>query len=166
MYKRRRNDEGLVDDREISDYLDDHPNLYKIIQLGAVIKKSPDVEINCFGGINGLVTSIFDSIKNIILRLFPDIKFHNGNGKSGFDFGEIDGKTYYTIWMLKPDLEDEELYNLFKIINDDMSVYLRDLSEYVLKITGFPVEITMSESDENSFSILFLQGNKFFQTLE
>lgn len=166
--RRRNNDENVVSDTSIADFLDLNPILYKKIQLGAYLNEITKQGVNVinvdWSSPLTVCTSIMDSIMSIINKFFIDAKPHDSNGRPDkYDFhSNSKSSSYYknihgdnNFFEIEFWLDNEYIneQNIFDVACPYFKTYLNTVSTELNKGLPFSLKIDIVETTEYCFNI-------------
>ena len=161
MTKRRRFDEQVVTDTDISDFLDTKPVLYKHIQLSCFLEKLPEITEIDNSSPERLCTSVLDNIKKIINRFFPKVELKGDTGNynivtSNDNLSFISKNIYFERYNTKKfiavnflvydfDADDDDFSRFFQIPGESFDKYFDFLSKKISEQYSLNMRIFIDE---------------------
>ena len=168
MAKRRRYDENLVTDNEISDFLDTKPELYKQIQLSCFLEKFPELSNIDISSPKKFCISILENIKNTIHRFFPELEMYSANGYFSIISSEDEDDGYRYLFEKRfPNLKftvvgfwvngynDDKPREFYKISGESFDKYFSFLSEKLSREYNSNIRIFLDYDSDCEIRIEF-----------
>ena len=169
MSKRRRYDEQLNTDNEISDFLDSKPELYKQIQLSCFLEKFPLLSNIDSSSPKNFCISILNNIKHTIHLFFPELEMHSEKGDFSIISSEDEDNGYHYFYEKRfPNSKftavgfwvygynDDEPSEFYKISDASFDKYFSFLSEKLSQEYNSNIKIFLDRKDDYEIRIEFV----------